>query len=184
MPEPDGPRSRRLRQVLQKALEKSVAACTYDNFSQCFPTTAKHNGKLLAHLHKQVVANLEMKATVCPLSCSSPPLPPTVAGNEPSASNHAQGEFEAILRERNVIPRLNALDRLLVEAEQRRGELLAHVAVRADAGPLDRAGLVGHDIGLHRLSSRTIRVRLFRSLASIWLPQTPADGALIVTPQV
>ncbi|KAF8246455.1 Nnf1-domain-containing protein [Wilcoxina mikolae CBS 423.85] len=93
--EPDGPRSQRLRAVFQKALSKTVATCSYENFSQCFPTTAAAQPQLLHSLHAAMVKNITEKSNI---------------------------EFEKILQERNVIPKLNALDRLLSEAEKRKRE--------------------------------------------------------------
>ncbi|KAI5305358.1 hypothetical protein KEM56_004634 [Ascosphaera pollenicola] len=92
-----GPRASRLQQVYAKALQSTLRANSYANFSACFPTPAKHASRSLESVWRQLNAKLEQSA---------------------------QAEFEDILKERDAVRGLNELDRLVGEARlrQRSGE--------------------------------------------------------------
>ncbi len=91
--ETPGPRASRLQEVFSTALTHTLKTCSYANFSACFPTPAKHVPESLQALWKQMNARIE---------------------------ELARGEFEDILRERDVVRNLNELDRLIAEAKKRK----------------------------------------------------------------
>lgn len=88
-----GPRASRLQDVYEKALLATLKANSYDNFAACFPTPARHVPASLASVHRQLNAKLE---------------------------ESAKSEFAEILRERDVVRKLNDLDRLVGEARMRK----------------------------------------------------------------
>ncbi|EEH16166.1 hypothetical protein PABG_06253 [Paracoccidioides brasiliensis Pb03] len=88
-----GPRASRLQQVFSQALQRTIRANSYANFSACFPTPAKHVPQSLESVWRQLNAKLE---------------------------ESARAEFEDVLREREVVRGLNELDRLVGEARVRR----------------------------------------------------------------
>ncbi|KAI5282771.1 hypothetical protein KEM54_002608 [Ascosphaera aggregata] len=94
-PEPlkPGPRASRLHQVYSKALQATLRANSYANFSACFPTPAQHASRSLESVWRQLNTKLEQSA---------------------------QAEFDDILKERDVVRGLNELDRLIADAKVRR----------------------------------------------------------------
>ncbi|KAL1977107.1 hypothetical protein VTN31DRAFT_3389 [Thermomyces dupontii] len=93
LPLKPGPRASRLQDVYEKALLATLKANSYDNFAACFPTPARHVPASLASVHRQLNAKLE---------------------------ESAKSEFAEILRERDVVRKLNDLDRLVGEARMRK----------------------------------------------------------------
>lgn len=91
--ETPGPRATKLQTLFANALTHTLKTCSYANFSACFPTPAKHVPESLQALWKQMNTRIE---------------------------EFARREFEAIVRERDVIRNLNELDRLVGEAKRRR----------------------------------------------------------------
>jgi kinetochore protein NNF1 len=67
--------------------------CSYENFAECFPTTAQYAPGTLEYVHKQFVDGLAKKSTA---------------------------NFDHILNDRNVVPSLNQLDRLVNDAKVRK----------------------------------------------------------------
>lgn len=96
--ETPGPRASKLQTLFSNALTHTLKTCSYANFSACFPTPAKHVPESLQALWKQMNTRTE---------------------------DFASREFEAIVRERDVVRNLNELDRLVAEARRRkeRGEM-------------------------------------------------------------
>lgn len=94
-----GPRAAQLIKLYNDAIAHTLKACNYDNFAACFPTTAKNVPDALQGLHKDFVERLDQ---------------------------HCKSEFEAIMRERNVIPSLNDLDRLIEDARRRKAKAEEH----------------------------------------------------------
>ncbi|KAK2794780.1 hypothetical protein FQN52_007550 [Onygenales sp. PD_12] len=88
-----GPRASRLHQVFTSALHRTLRANSYENFSACFPTPARHVPASLEALWRQLNAKLEASA---------------------------REEFEEVLGERGVVGGLNELDRLVGEARVRK----------------------------------------------------------------
>ncbi len=88
-----GPRAAKLIKLYNDAISHTLKTCNYDNFAACFPTTAKNEPNALQGLHKDFSDRLE---------------------------SHCKSEFEAIMRERNVVASLNDLDRLIEDARRRR----------------------------------------------------------------
>lgn len=93
IPQAPGPRASRLHQVFDQALARTLRANSYANFASCFPTPARHVPASLESVWRQLNAKLE---------------------------ESAKAEFEEIIAEREVVPHLNELDRLVGEARVRR----------------------------------------------------------------
>lgn len=92
-PPTPGPRASRLQQVFDQALARILRANSYTNFAGCFPTPARYVPTSLESVWRQLNTKLEESA-------------------------HA--EFEDIIHERDAVNHLNELDRLVVEARERR----------------------------------------------------------------
>lgn len=88
-----GLRASRLHQVFTESLSRTIRSNSYENFSACFPTPAKHVPHSLETVWRQLNAKLE---------------------------ESAKAEFEGVIRERDVVRGLNELDRLVGEARFRK----------------------------------------------------------------
>lgn len=88
-----GPRASRLQQIFSEALTRTLRANSYANFSACFPTPASRVPHSLESVWRQLNAKLE---------------------------ESARAEFDDVVRERDVVRRLNELDRLVGEARLRK----------------------------------------------------------------
>ncbi|KAJ5874528.1 uncharacterized protein N7529_002958 [Penicillium soppii] len=88
-----GLRASRLTQVFDQALARTLRANSYANFAGCFPTPARHVPASLEGVWRQLNAKLEA---------------------------NAKAEFEEIIAERDAIPHLNELDRLVGDARVRK----------------------------------------------------------------
>ncbi|KAK8200940.1 hypothetical protein M8818_006259 [Zalaria obscura] len=106
-----GPRAAALQKLYSDALSHTLKTCNYANFASCFPTPAKNAEEDLQVFHSQFVERLD---------------------------SQCREQFEMILRERNVIPALNDLDRLVDEARKRRAKAMEEAnggAVQAPVPP-------------------------------------------------
>ncbi|KAG5518197.1 hypothetical protein PMAC_003383 [Pneumocystis sp. 'macacae'] len=92
-----GLRAQRLQDLLEKSLSQTIKACSYEQIAKCFPVLAKNSPEILRNAHEQVISFLQS-------SC--------------------EREFLSILKERDVVSRLNELDNLIMSAKlrQERGE--------------------------------------------------------------
>lgn len=88
-----GPRASRLNQVFEQALARTLRANSYANFAGCFPTPARHVPASLEGVWRQLNAKLEA---------------------------NAKAEFDDIVAERDAVPHLNELDRLVGDARARK----------------------------------------------------------------
>lgn len=93
IPQTPGLRASRLHQVFDQALARTLRANSYQNFAGCFPTPARHVPASLEGVWRQLNAKLEA---------------------------NAKAEFEDIVAERDVVPHLNELDRLVEDARTRK----------------------------------------------------------------
>ena len=93
IPQTPGPRASRLNQVFDQALARTLRANSYANFASCFPTPARHVPASLEGVWRQLNAKLEA---------------------------NAKAEFEEIVAERDAVPHLNELDRLVGDARARK----------------------------------------------------------------
>ncbi|KAK3807863.1 MAG: hypothetical protein J3Q66DRAFT_85579 [Benniella sp.] len=91
-PEPDGPRMTRLRGILNKSLQETLKVCNYNAICECFPALAAANPEELRLVHEQVCQFL---------------------------NNEVNIEFEKIIEERNIVFKLNGLDRLIADAKSK-----------------------------------------------------------------
>ncbi|KXS96201.1 hypothetical protein AC578_2818 [Pseudocercospora eumusae] len=92
-PSAPGPRATALQKLYHDAITHILKTCNYTNFSSCFPTPARQVPGSVKLLHEQFTEKL---------------------------GESMRKEFDSILTERNVIPSLNELDRLIEDAKRRR----------------------------------------------------------------
>nr|POE77708.1 polyamine-modulated factor 1 [Quercus suber] len=88
-----GPRAVALQNLYTSAISHILKTCSYTNFSACFPTPAQAVPTSMQLLHEQFIAKL---------------------------GENFHREFANILEDRNVVPNLNELDRLVEEAKKRK----------------------------------------------------------------
>lgn len=65
---PPGPRATALQSAFNKALEATLARCTYENFAECFPTPAKGAPDTLRAFWRDFMGRLEEVCKVGVLS--------------------------------------------------------------------------------------------------------------------
>lgn len=90
-----GPRAARFQKVLDDSLTHTLGKISWENFASCFPTIAAQAPGTLKAVQKQMVDRL---GALC------------------------RKEFDSILQHRNVVAKLNELESLVSQAEQRRDE--------------------------------------------------------------
>ncbi|OIW33228.1 Nnf1-domain-containing protein [Coniochaeta ligniaria NRRL 30616] len=90
-----GPRASRLQEVFADRLKHTLAKLSYPNIASCYPTIAAKQPSTLKSIQAQMVAILEARAA---------------------------REFETVMRDRDVVRKLNELEDLVAVAGQRRGE--------------------------------------------------------------
>ncbi|KAH6661374.1 Nnf1-domain-containing protein [Truncatella angustata] len=95
-----GPRAARFQKTLESALSHTLGKISWENFASCYPTIAAQAPGTLKAVQKQMVDRL---GALC------------------------RKEFDSILLNRGVVAKLNELESLIGQAEQRRDE----------AGPVD-----------------------------------------------
>lgn len=119
-PTAPGPRATALEKLHNDAIAHILKTCSYTNFATCFPTPAQKVPVSLRHLHEQFTQQL---------------------------GERMRREFEAILRDRKVVPALNELDRLIEDAKRRK-------AAAADQGeaPVPPHALPAKHLYLSRLA--------------------------------
>ncbi|RMY42858.1 hypothetical protein D0864_15993 [Hortaea werneckii] len=88
-----GPRAAALQKLYNDAINHVLKTCSYDNFAKCFPTPSREVPQSMRQLHEQFNEKL---------------------------GNQLRSNFEDVLRDRNVVPSLNELDRLVEEAKRRK----------------------------------------------------------------
>jgi kinetochore protein NNF1 len=88
-----GPRATGLQKLYGDAITHVLKTCSYNNFASCFPTPAKEVPDSVKHLHEQFTDRLGASMRM---------------------------NFDQILVERNVVPSLNELDRLVEDAKKRK----------------------------------------------------------------
>ncbi|KAI2626696.1 Nnf1-domain-containing protein [Hypoxylon sp. NC1633] len=91
-----GLRASRFQDVLASSLSHTLAKISWDNFAACYPTVAAQAPAVLRAVQKQMVDRL---GALC------------------------KKEFDSVLQSRNVVAKLNELEGLVSEAEQRRDEV-------------------------------------------------------------
>ncbi|KAG0205104.1 hypothetical protein BGX28_003204 [Mortierella sp. GBA30] len=132
--EPEGPRMTRLRAILNKSLEETLKACNYNAIRESFPYVAAANSGELRNAHEKVCLFLRGEVNY---------------------------EFGQIIEQRNIIFKLNSLDRLIADAKSKgitagsRSilDLTPDVTVRARTVPTKEAEI-------ERLKSEIERVQL------------------------
>ncbi|KAI9737079.1 MAG: hypothetical protein M1834_000669 [Cirrosporium novae-zelandiae] len=90
-----GPRATALLRVFDNALSHTLRKNSYSNFAACFPTPARNMPDVLETVWRQMNHVLEERAKV---------------------------EWEEVLAQREVVARLNELDRLVGEAQNRKAQ--------------------------------------------------------------
>ncbi|KAJ9155057.1 Nnf1-domain-containing protein [Pleurostoma richardsiae] len=90
-----GPRAARFQETYSLALSHTLARISEENLAACYPTVAARAPGMLRQVQKQMVDRLRF---LC------------------------DREFEKILQERNVVPKLNELESLVSDAARRKDE--------------------------------------------------------------
>ncbi|KAJ3160918.1 hypothetical protein HDU86_008280 [Geranomyces michiganensis] len=90
--EEDGPRARKLRQVFDAALAACFKACSYERLAQAFPRIARDNPEALRSARDQLVEFIR---------------------------ESIKEEFEDINEDRDVMPSLNQIDRIIAAAHRK-----------------------------------------------------------------
>ncbi|KND01459.1 uncharacterized protein SPPG_03261 [Spizellomyces punctatus DAOM BR117] len=88
----EGPRMRKLREVFEAALNTCLNGCSYAKMAQAFPRLARDNPDALRSAREQLVAFIR---------------------------ESIREEFEDINMDKNVVAKLNELDRIIALAQQR-----------------------------------------------------------------
>ncbi|KAI6362381.1 hypothetical protein MCOR25_006193 [Pyricularia grisea] len=88
-----GPRATALQQAFDEALNRTLAKLEWDKFAACYPTVSARAPNSLRSVQQRVVGLLSEKC---------------------------RKEFQIILEERQVVPKLNELEALVSEAAMRR----------------------------------------------------------------
>ncbi|KAF9213618.1 hypothetical protein BGZ59_005107 [Podila verticillata] len=159
--EPEGPRMTRLRRLLEKSLQETVKACNYNAVQECFPQVAASTPQELRDAHEKVCQFLNVEVNV-------------------SAAFAPENEFEQIIQERNLIHKLNGLDRLIADAMSKGRtagsstilDLPPDAAVRARVVPTKEAEI-------QRLRAELERVRLDNRRLGSSLNQSKAQQTAI-----
>ncbi|KAF9085228.1 hypothetical protein BGX23_009843 [Mortierella sp. AD031] len=146
--EVEGPRMTRLRGILNKSLQETLKACNYNAIQECFPILAAANPEELHEAHEKVCQFLKVEV---------------------------DNEFGQIIEERNVIFKLNGLDRLIADAKSKgitAGsrtvlDLSPDVAVRARTVPTKEAEIerLKEELELVRQDNRRLGSALTHSKA-------------------
>ncbi|EFY93904.1 spindle pole protein Nnf1, putative [Metarhizium acridum CQMa 102] len=88
-----GPRALRLQEIYAASLARTLDKLSYDNVAPCYPTIARRASPVLRQVQAQMVERLRDKC---------------------------EKEFGAILRARDVVRKMNDLEGLIADAEERR----------------------------------------------------------------
>lgn len=102
-PSAPGPRATALQKLYSDAITHILKTCSYANFASCYPTPSSAVPGSMKQLHEQFTGKL---------------------------AEYMRREFENILEDRNVVPSLNELDRLIENAKRRK----ARAAEKGDGG--------------------------------------------------
>lgn len=116
-----GPRAARFQKLYAECLAHTLAKVSWDNFAACYPTIAAQAPGKLVHIQSQVVARIADMCNVsswvvwcCLWGCGC------ALRFADDGGGCRQRDFEAILRNREVIAKLNELESLTSEAARRR----------------------------------------------------------------
>ncbi|KIH88141.1 mind kinetochore complex component [Sporothrix brasiliensis 5110] len=106
-PPPPGPRASRLQALFASSLDHTLAKISWDNFAACYPTAAAKAPQALRTVHRAMVDRL---GELC------------------------AAEFAVVMRNRDVVRRLNELETLSVDAQKRRLAATATATASGDRG--------------------------------------------------
>lgn len=115
IPQTPGLRASRLNQIFDQALARTLRANSYQNFASCFPTPARHVPASLEGVWRQLNAKLEA---------------------------NAKAEFEDIVEERDAVPHLNELDRLVGDAKARKEQAAEHAGEQENIVYVDYIAII------------------------------------------
>lgn len=144
-----GPRATALQQAFDEALNRTLAKLEWDKFAACYPTVSARAPNSLRSVQQRVVGLLSEKCRVClflldiliPTGCFcfcpgcsagrtgvaglcvgglAEIITVILCGMANLAVTWYQKEFQIILDERQVVPKLNELEALVSEAAMRR----------------------------------------------------------------
>ncbi|KAG6058580.1 hypothetical protein E4U17_007885 [Claviceps sp. LM77 group G4] len=152
---PPGPRAQRLHQIHAASLARTLDKLAYENLAPCFPTIARRAEPILRQVQSQMVQKLREKS---------------------------EAEFEAILRARGVVGKLNELEGVVAAAAEEQARVRAEDKRTGEGegeGEDDRIPphlLPPQDILAAHLSPR---LAVHQSLLNARLQTTQAQNALL-----
>ncbi|KAG6133041.1 hypothetical protein E4U12_002916 [Claviceps purpurea] len=150
---PPGPRAQRLHQIHAASLTRTLDKLAYENLAPCFPTIARRAEPILRQVQSQMVQKLREKS---------------------------EAEFEAILRARGVVGKLNELEEVVAAAAEEQARVRAEEKRSGEGeGEDDRIPphlLPPQDILAAHLSPR---LAAHQSLLNARLQTTQAQNALL-----
>ncbi|KAG6133583.1 hypothetical protein E4U50_004497 [Claviceps purpurea] len=150
---PPGPRAQRLHQIHAASLTRTLDKLAYENLAPCFPTIARRAEPILRQVQSQMVQKLREKS---------------------------EAEFEAILRARGVVGKLNELEGVVAAAAEEQARVRAEEKRSGEGeGEDDRIPphlLPPQDILAAHLSPR---LAAHQSLLNARLQTTQAQNALL-----
>ncbi|KAG6252352.1 hypothetical protein E4U24_000482 [Claviceps purpurea] len=150
---PPGPRAQRLHQIHAASLTRTLDKLAYENLAPCFPTIARRAEPILRQVQSQMVQKLREKS---------------------------EAEFEAILRARGVVGKLNELEGVVAAAAEEQARVRAKEKRSGEGeGEDDRIPphlLPPQDILAAHLSPR---LAAHQSLLNARLQTTQAQNALL-----
>ncbi|KAG6272624.1 hypothetical protein E4U47_002410 [Claviceps purpurea] len=150
---PPGPRAQRLHQIHAASLTRTLDKLAYENLAPCFPTIARRAEPILRQVQSQMVQKLREKS---------------------------EAEFEAILRARGVVGKLNELEGVVAAAAEEQARVRAEEKRSGEGeGEDDRIPphlLPPQDILAAHLSPR---LAAHHSLLNARLQTTQAQNALL-----
>ncbi|KAG6184768.1 hypothetical protein E4U36_001710 [Claviceps purpurea] len=150
---PPGPRAQRLHQIHAASLTRTLDKLAYENLAPCFPTIARRAEPILRQVQSQMVQKLREKS---------------------------EAEFEAILRARGVVGKLNELEGVVAAAAEEQARVRAEEK-RSGEGEGEDARIPPHLLPPQDILAAHLSPRLaaHQSLLNARLQTTQAQNALL-----
>ncbi|KAG6201129.1 hypothetical protein E4U10_000383 [Claviceps purpurea] len=150
---PPGPRAQRLHQIHAASLTRTLDKLAYENLAPCFPTIARRAEPILRQVQSQMVQKLREKS---------------------------EAEFEAILRARGVVGKLNELEGVVAAAAEEQARVRAEEKRSGEGGGED-ARIPPHLLPPQDILAAHLSPRLaaHQSLLNARLQTTQAQNALL-----
>ncbi|KAG6228957.1 hypothetical protein E4U26_000626 [Claviceps purpurea] len=151
---PPGPRAQRLHQIHAASLTRTLDKLAYENLAPCFPTIARRAEPILRQVQSQMVQKLREKS---------------------------EAEFEAILRARGVVGKLNELEGVVAAAAEEQARVRAEEKRSGEGGGRMLVYRIPHLLPPQDILAAHLSPRLaaHQSLLNARLQTTQAQNALL-----